>query len=221
MTFKTQILEAVKNSIKELKESSENSKEMLDSNLASFDELSMTTNAPGAFSTEELTDKENLINKANIADEDAIEDLPEDLMTMVTVSVEDAPDEDIKDMLDISVGSEDVAAEKGDIKDVIEDECCKNRLGESNYAGPLDYVPDLRIGAADVLKALKNEIGEGSEALSIHDRVDANDDKCWVISQIDEKLLPTELQVENVTLKLKDGVYYQDKPSKDYPLKKN
>lgn len=221
MTFKTQILNAVRNSIHELKESCENSKEMLDKNLVSFDDLSMTTNAPGTFSDEELTDKENLINKANIADKDNSEDLPDDLMAMVSVSVENTPVEDIKDMLDISVGSDDIAAEKGEITDILDDECCKNKLGESNYAGPLDYVPDLRINAADVLKALKNEIGTGSEGINIRDRVDANDDKCWVISQVDEELLPAELQVENVTLKLKDGVYYQDKPSKNYPLKKN
>lgn len=77
-----------------------------------------------------------------------------------------------------------------------------------DYAGPLSYVPDTRINIADVLKALKNKIGEGSEAVHVDEDFDPEGNKVWCVSQIDEKLLPDTLEVVNVTLK-KDGTKYK------------
>lgn len=91
-------------------------------------------------------------------------------------------------------------------------------LKESNYAGPLNFVPDLRISVADVVSALKNKIGEGSEAIHIDQIVDERKNNAYKVSQIDHKLLPKKLQVENVLLELDGDVYKVNKPSESFPL---
>jgi len=92
-------------------------------------------------------------------------------------------------------------------------------LAESDYAGPRDWNPDTRINASNVLTTLKKEIGEGSEALHVDQVYDKNHNDAYKVSQIDEKLLPKELKVETIVLKLGDNnVYYKDKMSDNYPL---
>ena len=92
-------------------------------------------------------------------------------------------------------------------------------LAESDYAGPRDWNPDTRINASNVLTALKREIGEGSEALHVDQVYDKNHNDAYKVSQIDEKLLPKELKVETIVLKLGDNnIYYKDKMSDNYPL---
>lgn len=99
----------------------------------------------------------------------------------------------------------------------------KKVVKESNgddYAGPQDFVPDSRINASAVLNALKKEIGEGSEGIHVDQDQDEKDQKTWIVTQIDEKKLPAELDVINVTLK-KDGNKYKVKGmKKDFPAMK-
>ena len=77
----------------------------------------------------------------------------------------------------------------------------------TDYAGPLDFNPDTRINASDVLNTLKKEIGQGSEGIHI-DRENASNGKYeYKISQVDEKLLPKKIVVGRQELVLKDGSY--------------
>lgn len=55
--------------MKELKESHENSKEMIASNSTSFDEMGMANTAPGEFAQEEITDRKNLENTGSMAND--------------------------------------------------------------------------------------------------------------------------------------------------------
>lgn len=96
-----------------------------------------------------------------------------------------------------------------------------NTLTESNYAGPLDFVPDLRINTSDVINGLKHEIGDGSEGIHVDQIYDKRHNKAYKVSQIDEELLPKKIQIENVLLELGDDkTYYINKPSEAFPLAK-
>jgi len=54
----------------EFKEGVESTKDMIDSNGTTFDDMAMATNAPGAFSDAEITDAQNLSNEANMSRSD-------------------------------------------------------------------------------------------------------------------------------------------------------
>lgn len=94
----------------------------------------------------------------------------------------------------------------------------REAVKESNYAGPLNFVPDVRISVADVVAALKNKIGEGSEAVHVDQEYDERKDNAYKVSQIDKNLLPKKLHVENVLLELDGDTYKVNKTSDSFPL---
>ena len=94
----------------------------------------------------------------------------------------------------------------------------REAVKESNYAGPLNFVPDVRISVADVVAALKNKIGEGSEAVHVDQEYDERKDNAYKVSQIDKNLLPKKLHVENVLLELDGDTYKVNKTSDAFPL---
>lgn len=99
-------------------------------------------------------------------------------------------------------------------------ESVRRKLKESEYAGPLSFVPDTRFSVSDVVNALKAKIGEGSQGIHVDQELDGEGNKVYVVTQIDEEKLPAELDVVNVTLK-KDGNKYTVKGmAKDFPAMK-
>lgn len=92
------------------------------------------------------------------------------------------------------------------------------QMKESEYAGPRDWNPDQRINAFDVLNALKQEIGDGSEGIHVVKDLDARQDPIYRVTQIDKEKLPKTLTVETITLKYEDGAYRPQGPSKEAPL---
>lgn len=325
-----------------LKESHINSKEMIASNTANFEDMGMANAAPGEFSQDEITDHANLENTASMSNDTdfsgksnsgcedccsakGVADKIDDAMTslasdIVDISVKqdgEEEDEDEKKLMSLATESvkgslfkafkeklsesrfgeesykvyfwpfagyelhpveveaygEEQALEKAvakleedglvgffadDVEDVenhpdlylyvdatmeganephyidaqnlkieknegaLTTESAKNMVravkeSGGDYAGPLSYVPDTRINIADVLKALKSKIGEGSEAVHVDEDFDPEGNKVWCVSQIDKKLLPDTLEVVNVTLK-KDGTKYKvSGPSAGFP----
>ena len=87
-------------------------------------------------------------------------------------------------------------------------------LAESDYAGNLAYNPDKRLNASDILNAVKNAVKpELAAALSVNKEVDANEEPSYVILNIDEKDLPTSIEIDTNTDKKvvlkKDGNAYK------------
>ena len=93
-------------------------------------------------------------------------------------------------------------------------------MKESQYANNRDFVPQTGINASDVLKALKKELGDGSEALHVDEVADSENPKSYRVSMIDTKKLPKNLHVENVMLKLDGDTYSIDKLADEYPIAK-
>lgn len=93
-------------------------------------------------------------------------------------------------------------------------------MKESQYANNRDFVPQTGINASDVLKALKKELGDGSEALHVDEVADSENPKSYRVSMIDTKKLPKNLHVENVMLKLDGDTYSIDKLANEYPIAK-
>lgn len=100
--------------IKELKESHENSKEMIASNSTSFDEMGMAHTTPGEFAQEEITDRKNLENTASMANDtdfegkahvDGASECP---MCDVADKVDDIMNDLASDIVDISVKDDEV-----------------------------------------------------------------------------------------------------------------
>lgn len=233
--------------VKELKESHENSKEMIASNSTSFDEMGMANTAPGEFSQEEITDRKNLENTGSMANDTDfegkahVEGGSECPMCDVADKVDDVMNGLASDIIDISVKDDEEDDEFFDDDDeededekrimAIAHESAKNslmdifkkKLNESNgdYAGPRDFVPDTRIHTAAVLETLKNEIGEGSEGIHIDQDLDEDKNKVWIVTQIDKNKLPETLNVMGVKLKKKDGnKYIEQELDKDFSLMK-
>jgi hypothetical protein len=234
--LRDRLIEAVKLSLNECGDSS---KEMIANNIVRFEQTGMANAAnPGEFAPEEITDVKNLENTASMANdtdfnkddncdhcdmvndlEKSIEDLTSDL---INISVKDEEQEE-KPMMESSfrknltrtlTESNFGEEESSFVKSI------KKNLLESDYAAPLKYVPDTRINAADVLNALKANIGDGSEALHITCELDEEGNKIFSVSQIDKDKLPKEIDVENVTLKLGDEGYSIEKTVSDFPVKK-
>lgn len=172
-----------------------------------------------------------MIATATIDNVDDVDDEMDDLASdIVDISVKD--DEDDEDDEDFDIDIEDDEDDE-DVKRLLQKahesidtsllNTFKKKLTESegdDYAGPQDFVPDSRINASAVLNALKKEIGEGSEGIHVDQDQNEKDKKVWVVTQIDEKKLPDELNVINVTLK-KDGNKYKVKEmKKDFPVMK-
>jgi len=236
--------------VEKLKESHENSKEMIASNSTSFDEMGMAHTAPGEFAQEEITDHSNLENTGSMANDtefsgkehsgcehcdivstavDKIDDTMDDLASdIVDISIkDDEEDEDI----DIDVDSEEDDEDEDEKKLMaLAHESVKGslinafqkELRESNgdYAGPQDFVPDTRIHTSAVLNALKDKIGEGSEGIHVDQDQDDKDHKTWIVTQVDENELPDTLEVMNVTLKKDGNKYKVEEIKKDFPVMK-
>ena len=94
------------------------------------------------------------------------------------------------------------------------------KLQESDYAGPLSFVPDTRFNVSDVLNALKAKIGEGSEGIHVDQDLDEEGNKVYVVTQVDEEKLPASLEVVNVTLKKEGNKYKVAGTAKDFPAMK-
>ena len=223
-------------------ESVDSSKEMIQQNIVpSFDDMGMAHVTPGEFAQDEITDKENLVNTAEMSNDTDFEGKANNEESAVSEIVNAAEDM-MKDLVDIS-GDECPCEDKHDeevekmhvlefgesylgkvIDKVLGGRTCKEylvSLNESNYAAPLDFVPDVRINTADVVAALKNEIGDGSEAIHVDQIYDERKNNAYKVSQIDKDLLPKKIQVENVLLELDDNsVYHVNKESDTFPLAK-
>lgn len=95
--------------VKELKESHENSKEMIASNSTSFDEMGMANTAPGEFAQEEITDRKNLENTGSMANDTdfegklSCEDGSECPACDMADKIDDTMDSLASDIIDISV----------------------------------------------------------------------------------------------------------------------
>lgn len=223
------------------KESVESSADMIaDNTVPSFDSMGMANVAPGEFAQDEITDKENLVNRSFMSNDNNFNS-----ETNID-SFEDIANKMMNDMLDISDNTDEVASVeiitepedecKGD------EECChghhcdyhhrRGLYGESSlmkelkrlinettvFTGPKDWNPDTRISVSEVLQTLKNEIGEGSEAIHVDQEYDKEKDNCYKVSQIDKNKLPKTLTVSNVKLKLDGDTYYVDTVSDSYPV---
>lgn len=240
MSLQEQLINAA---LSVLSEGKDSSKEMIANNIvASFDEMGMAKANPGEFSPEEITDKANLTNTAEMSNDTNFEGKVDGQNDMAS-GIIDAMNDLTNDMVDISVGNEqcDHCHPKNEEKELHILEFGESYLGkyidkllggktceeylqaltESNYAGPLDFVPDLRINVSDVITTLKREIGEGSEGIHVDQVYDKQHNNAYKVSQVDEKLLPKKIQVEKVLLELgDDNIYYVNKPSDTYPMAK-
>ncbi len=93
-------------------------------------------------------------------------------------------------------------------------------LAESSYGAPLNFVPDTRVNASDVLNAVKAELGYDATAATVVSEIDADNNSKYIVSGVEEGLLPKEIQIEVTVLKLKDGAYVPSEIAKEYPLRK-
>lgn len=101
-----------------LKESLDSSKEIIANNSMSFDELGMNTNNPGEFSSEEITDRENLVNVAKMSNDNEFK--PDDGCeegTITMVSISDEMDPELPEM--VNIGKE--VSEHKPIRHIISD----------------------------------------------------------------------------------------------------
>lgn len=232
---------------KKLQEAHENSKEMIASNSTSFDEMGMSHTAPGEFAQEEITDHANLENTGSMANDTEFSGKVDgcDSNSECEVSVSAAMDEIddtmnslASDIVDISVkNNEEPESEEENSEEEDEDEkrlmslakesvknslkvAFQKQLKESEYAGPLSFVPDTRLNTSDVLNELKKKIGEGSEAIHVDQGEDEEGNKTWCVTQVDEKKLPETLEVVNVKLKKDGNKYKVEGMAKDFPAMK-
>jgi hypothetical protein len=226
-----------------LSECGDSSKEMIANNIvASFDEMGMAKANPGEFSPEEITDKANLTNTAEMSNDTDFEGKVDGQNDMAS-GIIDVMNDLTNDMVDISVGSEQCdhchpeneekelhILEFGEsylgkyIDKLLGGKTCEQfllSLTESNYAGPRDWNPDTRINVSDVITTLKREIGDGSESLHVDQVYDDQHNNAYKVSQVDKDLLPKKIQVETTLLELgDDNIYYQNKISDTYPMPK-
>lgn len=224
----------------------ENSKEIISTNIVnSFDDMGMAHVNPGEFAAEEITDKENLINKGEMSNDTEFNkdkkccpmakaaamatDLAQDLVDIsapaeVEIQVVDdtktLPDtEEKNNALLKSLFGESKFSKM--VENILGGKTCEEYLKESDYAGPLDFVPDTRINASDVLSSVKAQLGDRAVGANIREYPDPDTNyKRFQITQI-EGDLPTKLEVNGVVLKLyDDNTYMIEKIAKDFPLKK-
>ena len=221
--------QALTETAKTFLEGIESSKEIIADNSTSFDEMGMANANPGEFAPEEITDQENLVNTAKMAnDNDFGTDSAETEISVVSIT--DAPlaaDNELEDL--VNLGDEECCdhdeecehklrrhPEYHHMSDVIESILKEkgNKLFESDYAGNLAYNPDKRLNASDVLNAVKNAVDpELAAKLSVVKNVDANEEPSYAIQNAEEKDLPATLEIdtntdEKVVLK-KDGNSYK------------
>ena len=233
MSFNNELSSYLKEEYKKICEGLDSSSEMIDTNLVNPDEMGAATNAPGEFSDEEITNKENLENTAKMSNDNAPSE-SENMVTSVSVAITDdncpvsnedehgpdcdCPECEKRPMVDISKPEDDEEDDsvQGMFSKLFGEntsetaKALKEAIDEvigTDYAGPLDFNADIRISAADVLNTLKKEIGKGSEGIHV-DRENASNGKYeYKVTQVDEKLLPKKIKVGRQELVLKDGSY--------------
>lgn len=244
-TLRDMLMEAACNA---LQENLDSSKEMIQQNVVpSFEDMGMATTPPGEFSPEEITDKQNLVNTAEMSNdtdfegkatnsenpaEDMMQAVDQAMNDLVNISVgsdecehchheHDKPEEEIAKMHVLEFGESTMA---NFVYEVLGGKTCEQylrTLNESNYAGPRDWNPDTRINVSDVIETLKREIGKGSEAIHVDQIYDDQRNNAYKVSQIDKNLLPKRIQVETTMLELDDNnTYHINKISDTYPLPK-
>lgn len=218
-------------------EAVESSADMIADNTSSFDEMGMATVKPGEFAQEEITDQENLINKANMSndnnfnnDENNIADIANEMLdNMLDISEPEADvkittimtDDECPDCHKKHIHSFGESTLAKALNKVLNGRTFEQYLKEAtDYAGPKDWNPDMRINVSEVLKTLKDEIGEGSEGIHVDQLYDEQKNNCYKVSQIDKNKLPKTLTVSNIKLKLDDDTYKIDSKSKDFPVTK-
>lgn len=230
MSLKTELDKIAKDY---LKEAIESSKEIIANNATSFDEMGMSHVKPGEFAQNEITDPENLVNKATIANDsdfnsnecDCECEHPEEIEVMGDiVNLGDDNTTDVEDVLSMVQKTAQSAFGESTlgkfITNKLNGKSFSQLLTESDYAGPLDFVPDTRFNTSDVLNALKSKIGDAAAGIHVDCEVDADENPYYVVSQIDKKELPDTIQIQTVVLKRDGNKYAADKISKEYPLKK-
>lgn len=222
---------------KYLKEAIESSKEIIADNATSFDAMGMSHVKPGEFAKNEITDPENLVNKATIANDSTFntdsdcecndhhaDEKMGDVVNLGHEHEEDDETHNEDDVLEIIQKTTQAAFGESTlgkfITEKLNGKSFSELLIESDYAGPLDFVPDTRFNASDVLNALKAKIGDAAAGIHVDCDVDADENPYYIISQIDEKELPDTIQIQTVVLKRDGNIYKADKIAKEYPLKK-
>jgi len=134
----------------EFKEGVESTKDMIDSNGTTFDDMAMASNAPGAFSDSEITDTENLSNEANISRSDndpastcgCIEDPLEKATTEITKEIDNlvniSKPEGAPATIEVTKTTGDVEEKPEDDKEKEHEhkheELLKHLFGESKFA---------------------------------------------------------------------------------------
>jgi NAD(P)-dependent dehydrogenase (short-subunit alcohol dehydrogenase family) len=216
---------------KRLCEGLDSSLDMIDTNVVNPNEMGAATNAPGEFSQAEITDKANLENTAKMSNDNQQEDDAETAsITVAMTTDEEGCGCDEQKLVDISTSEEDGEEEDNSVQGVFSKlfgentsetaKALKEAIDEvvgTDYAGPLDFNPDVRISTADVLNTLKKEIGDGSEGIHV-DRQNASSGKyVYKVSQIDEKLLPKKIKVGRQELTLEDGSYISSEVIEEQP----
>lgn len=243
MNFRERMIAAAQ---KALKESVDSSAEMIADNIVpSFENMGMATVKPGEFAQEEITDQENLINKANMSNDNNFNKdncecnaacvADEMINNMLDISGRD--DDDVETQIEITAITDDEDEddhyghhhhdEFGEsvmakaLKKALNGKTIEQYLVEAtDYAGPLDFIPDTRINVSDVLQTLKNEIGEGSEGIHVDQLYDERKNNCYKVSQVDKNKLPKNLVVANLKLKLDDDTYKIDGKADNFPVAK-
>lgn len=232
MALRDRLLNAVKESV-------ESTYDMINTNSVNPDEMGMATSAPGEFSAEEITDKQNLVNQGSMSnDNDYDKDDCDCEIIAATVEIDGEENKAKDDLLNISEPVEEIPEEDNvlEMRKKINgfkfgesrfSKIVQKALNESEYGAPLSYVPDTRINASDVLRELKAQLkdDEDKAKVSINKNVDAEDNKTTVytVNQVEHSKLPKSITVENVDLVLDDKLnnYIVKDVKKTYPVKQD
>lgn len=219
---------------KTLDEGLDSSKDMIANNsVGGFDDMGMAKANPGEFAPEEITNAENLVNKADIANDTDFEGkvqnvncgLPGAEIAIDVVDISANPEEDIvkKDREEENPLAKLFGESRFSkiVEAALNHKSCREVLSEeTDFAGPRDWNPDTRINVSDVIRTLKDEIGEGSEGIHVDQIYDDQKNNAYKVSQIDKDLLPKKIQVMTSILELDGDTYRVNKISDSYPMPK-
>lgn len=149
--------------MKQLKESHENSKDMIASNSTSFDEMGMAHTTPGEFAQEEITDRKNLENTGSMANDTDFEGKAtvnsgsECPACDIADKIDDTMNSLASDIVDISV-KDDETEENSEDSEEDEDEKRLMTLAHESVKGSL----------LDIFKKKLNEDRFGEEKFVVY-----------------------------------------------------
>lgn len=237
MTMRERLLSVAKDY---LKEEMESSKDIIAKNTVpgGFNDMGMANVNPGEFSQEEITDQQNLVNTGKMSNDTDFEGKSDNCGACEEIEKAENLMNDLVDISEPDMSVEVVkTVEKDDcehnplhklfhgskfgeaVEKVLAGKSCRDILVEAgDYAGPLDFIPDTRINVSDVIKTLKNKIGEGSEGIHVDQVYDEQKNNAYKVSQVDKNKLPKKIQVQNVLLELDGDTYKVNKLSDSFPL---